>query len=40
MGDADYGDEEFEEIFATFDEDNSGAIDKKEIIAFIKQFIE
>ena len=32
-------DEAFDEVFATFDKDNSGTVEKNEMVVFIKQLL-
>jgi len=37
---ADFDDEAFEVAFTTFDEDGSGTVEKEEMLAFIKSFLQ
>merc|ERR1712032_156025 len=34
-----FSDEAFDEVFATFDKDNSGTVEKNEMVVFIKQLL-
>lgn len=35
LGSSDVSEEEFEELFKTFDKDNSGTIEKEEMVVFL-----
>ena len=36
-GGEEFSDEAFDEVFTTFDKDNSGTVEKNEMVVFIKQ---
>jgi len=38
-GGDEFSDEAFDEVFSTFDKDNSGTVEKAEMIVFIKQLL-